>query len=181
LEAAQQAVALDPTSQLARHALALVHFHRQELDAFRAEAESAIALNPNHAFTLGSLGQHIYFSGGEQGIAFLKKAMKLDPFLPPTITMAIASHHFEQGEYEEALAAARKASIPGLSMSQTQLAAIYAELGRQTEARCAVEELLKLNPGFTIGKYIERSRKWNASDDRVRHWVAALRKAGLPE
>jgi hypothetical protein len=61
------------------------------------------------------------------------------------------------------------------------LAAIYAELGRQDDARSALEGLLKLSPGFSIEKLIEERRKWNAPDDAIRRWVAALRKAGLPE
>ena len=61
------------------------------------------------------------------------------------------------------------------------LAAIYAELGRESEAQSALEELLKVYPDFTIEKLIHDRRKYNASDDSIRLWVAALRKAGLPE
>jgi hypothetical protein len=60
------------------------------------------------------------------------------------------------------------------------LAAVYGELGRQSEARSALEELLRLYPGFTTEKLIEELQKWNYGDDRIRRWVAALRKAGLP-
>ena len=76
--------------------------------------------------------------------------MKLDPFHPTWFYFPIADHHFERGEYEEALAAARKIDIPGFFWTQIYLAAIYAELGRQSEARSALEELLRLYPGFTI-------------------------------
>jgi hypothetical protein len=61
------------------------------------------------------------------------------------------------------------------------LAGIYAELGRQSEARSALEELLRLYSGLTTGKLTEELRKWNYPDDIIRHWIAALRKAGLPE
>jgi hypothetical protein len=57
----------------------------------------------------------------------------------------------------------------------------YGELGRQREARAALEELLRQSPGFHVEKLIRERRKWNVSEDRIRHWVAALRKAGLPE
>ena len=66
-------------------------------------------------------------------------------------------------------------------MPQIYLAAIYAELDRQADAQSAVQELLKLYPGFTIKKLIEERRKWNESEDMLRRWIAALRKAGLPE
>jgi hypothetical protein len=61
------------------------------------------------------------------------------------------------------------------------LAAIYAELGRDSEARSAMEELLRIWRGATADKYVEELRKWNYPEDSIRCWVAALRKAGLPE
>jgi tetratricopeptide (TPR) repeat protein len=181
LDAARRALDLDSTSQGAHHALAMVHFQRQELDAFFADAERAIALNPNNAVILASLGQHFYMAGDERGIALVTRAMKLDPFLPTIFNMPIAGYHFFRNEYEEALAAARKINLPGFFWTQIFLAAIYAEMGRQGDARAAVEELLRLRPGFTTEQYIEEERKHNIPDHWSRRWVAALRKAGLPE
>jgi adenylate cyclase len=181
LDAAQRAVALEPTSQYAHHVLANVQFHRHELDAFSAEGERAIALNPNHAFTLAWIGLRFEHLGDERGIAWVRKAMKLDPFFTPMINFSIAHYYFERGGYEEALAAARKINLPDLFWTHIYLAAIYAELGRDSEARSAVEELLRIYPDFNSEKQIEEHRKWNYSDDSIRRWVAALRKAGLTE
>jgi tetratricopeptide (TPR) repeat protein len=181
LDAAQQAVALDPTSQVAHTVLALVHLHRQELDAFLPEAERALALNPNHAFVLATLGTRFYQVGDERGLALVKKAMKLDPFLPTFYNIPIAADHFVRGEYEEALAATRRVSIPGFFLTQVFLAASYAELGRQGDAQAAVEELLKLRPDYSIDKHIEWDRQNNVPEEGSRRMAAALRKAGLPE
>jgi adenylate cyclase len=181
LEAAQRAVALDPTSQQAHHALANVYFSRHELDGALAETERAIALNPNDASLLGASGFSLHFAGDERGIDFVKKSMALDPFHSTWSYLPIASYHFHRGEYEEALAAVRKVNLPGVPWSLAYLAAIYAELGRRDEAQSAVEELLRLDPGATTEKAIETARGVNAPDDRIRRWVAALRKAGLPD
>jgi adenylate cyclase len=181
LDAARRAVASDPASQLAHLALAEAFFYRHELDGFFAEAERAIALNPNNVVTVASLGDKLAGAGDERGIALVRRAMKLDPFHPTWFYLPIAAHHFERGEYDRALAAARKINIPGFDVPLMYLAAIYAELGRQAEAGSAIEELLKLCPGFTTGTYIEWARKWNRTDESIRRWVAALRKAGLPE
>ena len=123
----------------------------------------------------------MFHAGDERGITLVRKAIALDPFHPPWFHFPIARYHFERGEYEEALVAARKIDIPDFFYPHVYLAAIYAELGRQSEAQSALEELLKVRPDFTIEKLIHDRRKYNASDDSIRHWVAALRKAGLPE
>ena len=49
LEAAEQAIKLDSTSQIAHYAMALSHFFGHRMGEFAGEAETAIALNPNNA------------------------------------------------------------------------------------------------------------------------------------
>ena len=53
--AATRAVELDPTSQIARFSLANVHFFEDDLEGFSAEAEKALALNPNNTEIMASL------------------------------------------------------------------------------------------------------------------------------
>jgi adenylate cyclase len=181
LDAARRAVALDPASQSAHHGLAEVYFFRHELDAFFAETERALALNPNNAASLAGLGEKLHFAGDTRGIVLMRKAMKLDPFHPTWANFTIADYHFSRGELEEAITAARKINIPHFYWPQIYLAAIYAELGRQSEAQSALEELDRLYPDFTTTTLTEEWRKWNLSDECISQWVTALRKAGLPE
>jgi adenylate cyclase len=181
LEAAQRAIACEATCQWAHHALAQVYFHRNELDAFFAEAERAVSLNPSNSFTLFDLGLNLELADDPRGIAWVRKAMKLDPYHPTMYHFADAHRYFCMGDYEAALSEARKVNIPGFFWTPINLTAFYAELGRDREAQASLEELLRLYPGFTVEKYREEARKWNLSDDRVRRWVSALRKAGLPE
>jgi adenylate cyclase len=181
LEAGRRAVVSDPNSQRAHTVLAQAHFYQHDLGSFFAETERAIALNRNNAGVLVALGDKLHLAGDERGIVWVRKAVALEPFLPTWCNFAISDYHFNRGEYEDALAAARRLDIPDHWWVQVYLAAIYAELDRQEEARLALEELLKLYPGFTCAKFVEEWRKSNVSDERIRHWVAALRKAGLPE
>jgi TolB-like protein len=180
-DAARRAIDLDSTSQSAHWALAMVHFYRSELDAFRAEAERAIALNPNRTALLAHLGQALFQAGDERGISFVRKAMKLDPYHPTWFHLPISAHHFLRGEYEEALAAVRRIDIPGNYVTQIFLAAIQAQLGRESEARSAIQELLRLRPGYTIERHAKQQREMNVPERRIQRWATALRKAGLPE
>jgi adenylate cyclase len=181
LEAARRAVTLDATSQVSHSALAHTYFHRHELDSFFPEAERAIALNPNETGALAGLALMLNQAGDELGITLVRKTMKLDPFHPPALHIAVADYHFQRGEYEEALASARKSDMRGVFFGQIYFAAIYAALGRQSDAESAVEELLRLYPGFSVETYVQEARKWNRSDEAIHRWIAALRKAGLPE
>jgi cytochrome c-type biogenesis protein CcmH/NrfG len=161
--------------------LADVYFYRHELDAFFAEAEHALALNPNNATVLADLGGRLYDAGDERGVALVRKAIALDPFHPTWFNFTIALYHFERGEFAEALAAARKVEMPGNIRPRILLAGTYAELGRESEAASALGELRRVFPEATIENVIEELRKWNLADHRIRRLVAALRKAGMPE
>jgi adenylate cyclase len=83
--------------------------------------------------------------------------------------------------YEEAIGWAkrslqRRADNPA---ARCFLAASYARLDRLDEARTAVEELLRRNPQFSLtGIKLLHS---GADPDFLDRYIAALRKAGLPE
>ena len=56
LYAAERAVGLDPANQLAHYALAVAHYFRGDLGAFRAAAERALALNTRDGNAMAFLG-----------------------------------------------------------------------------------------------------------------------------
>jgi adenylate cyclase len=170
---------MDPTSQRAHHALAVVHFFRHELDAFFGEAERALALNPSNASCLGWLGNFLHLAGDERGIPFIRKAMKLDPSHPMWFHSVIAFDHIERAEYEDALTELRKIAPPRPFWAQINLVVTYTELGRHHEAQSAVDDLMRIYPGFTIEKLIVEWRKLHLPDDRIGPWMDGLRKAGI--
>jgi adenylate cyclase len=181
MHAARRAIAADPTSQRGHLALAHAFFYRHELDGFSIEVERTIALNPNNPSVLASLGNSLCFAGDARGISFIEKAVKLDPFHPSWLNFAIADRHFQRGDYEEALASARKIDMSNYFWTPLYMAGICAELGRENESRIALEELLRLYPEFTTETLTWEWHKWNRPDDAIRRWATALRKAGLSE
>lgn len=64
--------------------------------------------------------------------------------------------------------------------SHAWLAATYAQLGRVGEARASAAEVMRLEPGYTIGGPLSRLRVFKNPEDE-QHFADGLRMAGLPE
>jgi adenylate cyclase len=84
----------------------------------------------------------------------------------------------ELRRFDDAIVAGKKAlrQNPSFSRAYHSLAAAFAHLGRDAEAREAAARLLQLDPGFTISACIARGGLSNA-----KLLIEGLRKAGLPE
>ena len=182
LDGARRAVAIDPTSQLGHHALAIAHYFRRDLSAFRTAAERATALNPRDTFTLAHMGLFTVYGGDwTSGTRMARRAMTLNPHHPGWYHFADVLNHYRQKDYEQALAAAQKVNLPLKTDYHFCLAAINAQLGRQGAAREAVRELLAVDPGFAATARREYGKWFFVEDSRamLEHLFDGLRKAGL--
>jgi adenylate cyclase len=145
-----------------------------------AEAERAIALDPNDADSYAWLGAILDLAGRpEEAIGLIEKAMRLNPHYPPFYSFQLGEAYRYTGRYEEAIAAYKKAltHIPDLLPAHLGLATIYSELGRAEEARAEVAEVLRITPKYSL----ERLRQMSPYKDPavLERMLAALRKAGL--
>jgi len=146
---AQKGAVLEPENQLTRAALAHVHFFRNERELFLAEAEIALALNPNAPGPIGFLGWLLaLFGEWERGLAILKKGRELNPHYPGWFHMAPYFYHFLQERYEEAYHEARAFQMPQLFWDPLLRAAALGRLGREKEGAQPLAELLHLRPDF---------------------------------
>ena len=179
LEAAQKAVQLDPENSMAYHFLFSAHFHRGELDEFRATGERGLALNPNHADMLADYGIMLAFSGEwERGLELTGKAMELSPTHPGWFHVAAFMDHYRKGEYEAALAEAKRVQSPDFHWGHAMVAMCCGQLGRDREGRAACDKILGLAP--EMGKHMwHQLAFWNFPPDLAAHIVEGLRKAGL--
>lgn len=178
---AQRGIALAPESQFAQDALTLVYFHRSEKDLFLQHVKQTIALNPNSPYIVGVAGWHMMLYGEwEQGLTLLQKGMKLNPHHPSWFHLATFMDHYRRGEYENAFGEALKFNYPELFFDPLFRAVALEQMGRENEAKTAVEELLKLEPDFaTRGRWmISRYVKVDHLVDTV---IEGLRKAGLSD
>jgi tetratricopeptide (TPR) repeat protein len=92
----------------------------------------------------------------------------------------LALAYFGVGRYEDAAAVLKRRIIrkPDTDMSRVLLAACYGHLGRVEEAQAQWQELMRINPGYSVE---HRRRLLHYKDPAdFQRFVDGLRKAGLP-
>ena len=179
LAAARRGVELDRANQFAMVVLAQTHFFRQDLAAFGAAAERAMALNPLNTDALGILGLQIVHTGEfERGTAIVRRAMELNPNHAGWMHFAPLWDHFHRGEYEQALECANRVDVPGLFWPYLAMASACGHLGRRAEAAAAVRDLLALDPEFAAHAR-SNVATWHFASGLMDSILDGLRKAGL--
>ena len=178
LKAARRAVELDPSGHRGYHALAMAHYYRKEIPAFRAAADRAISLNPLDGCNVAHLGSYIAYSGEwERGCVLVKGALQLNPNHPGWFWFPLATNAYRKRDYQAALGYALKINLPNFLWTHTLLAAIYGQLGQKEEAARAVQELLKLNP--QAAQIVRRAWRGRYEPELAECLIEGLRKAGL--
>jgi tetratricopeptide (TPR) repeat protein len=117
----------------------------------------------------------------EEAIPHLKEALRLNPIPPNAYYRSLGMAHREAGRYDESIAYYKKAieREPNDVTSQFILAATCMMAGREEEARAAAKEALKINPKFSVERYMKtQPLKDPAARER---FAQALRKAGMPD
>jgi tetratricopeptide (TPR) repeat protein len=159
--------------------MALIYFLRGQRAMFLAEAEQALQLNPNHAVIVAALALHIGMVGEwERGLQLTTKAMRLNPHHPGWFHLVPFMIYYRQSEYDLAWNEAQRFNIPVFYWDPLIRTVVLGQLGRQSEAKRAVGELLALVPDF---EHRGRSliRHFAYLDEHVDMLVDGLRKAGL--
>jgi TolB-like protein/class 3 adenylate cyclase/Flp pilus assembly protein TadD len=182
LELGQNAVAVDDTLAGPHLLLSQVYrFLRQE-ELFEVETNKALALEPRDADTLAGLGDVLRWSGrAQEAIGLLQTAMRLDPFYPAWYEFYLGQALFQTSRYDEAITALKRGAErnPNYPAFPLFIAASYAMLGREEEARSAAAEVLRINPRFSLKAFAAHVPYHSkAVLDRD---LTAFRKAGLPE
>ena len=144
-------------------------------------ADRAVVLNPN-SFNAWHCRGWVYRNAGlpEEAIRSFELAFRRSP-LDPRLQFTFAGMGMalvELGRFDEAIVAGKKAQRHNPSFSSTYrcLAAAFAHLGRDAEAREAVARMAELDPDFTISAWIARGGQSNS-----KLMIEGLRKAGVPE
>lgn len=172
---------MDPSDTVARALIGLVYTFMRQHERGLAEAEQAVALNPDIADSQCSHALILTFNGRHnEAIEAIKKALRLNPSPPDIYWHILGQAYCHVGMHEEAITACKEAVRiqPGSLFARLRLAMAYALSGRENEARAEVTEVLRINPRYSVEYYRSSTPFKNPADMELE--VNALLKAGLP-
>jgi adenylate cyclase len=174
----QTALALDDNDSDVHRILAAVNVARDDLDKAVYHEERALSLNPNDDLIVVQQGEILTWLGQpEEGIDWIRKAMRLNPYHPERFWHHLARAYFVARRYAEAVDACKRIATLD-HQHHALLAACHAHLGNETAARMHADETLRLQPDFRVGTY-ETALHYRNEADRAHHREGML-KAGLP-
>jgi adenylate cyclase len=179
VEELQLALALDDNDSDVHRILAAVNlaaYHDHDKAFFHQER--ALALNPNDDLIVVQQGEILTWLGrAEEGIEWIQKAMRLNPYHPERFWSHLARAYFVARRYDEAIKALQRLGDADHAKFAA-LAACHAALGNDAAAKDLAREVLRRVPNFCVDHYLATQHYKQPSD--LEHCRAALLKAGLP-
>ena len=154
--AAERGLELDETESECHRILGQVSMIRRNLDRAIRHQERGLFLNPNDDRSVCAMGEFLSFVGrSEEAEAWIRKAMKLNPYHPPRFWSHLARALFHQGRYEEASQALQNVRAPRVREQAFQVAA-RAKIGDAKALARSVEELRDVSPSFNADKFVDQ-------------------------
>ena len=189
LKYGQKAVALDDKDHMAHHAVGHSYFCLGRHKEAEFHIEKALALNPGEyhnvcfkGYVLACTGRH------DESRLCLVDALRQNPLAPDGCLCALAMSDYLARRYEDATVMLTRLSSD-LLRKFSCLAASYAQLGRDSEARAAVEEFRNLLEPELVSALGDDNARWRDywtrmysifTPEDLEHLHEGLRKAGLP-
>ncbi len=108
-------------------------------------------------------------------------AIRLNPHYPSWYTLIIGQVYFTVGRHQEAIVLLEDVLDRGTDLTEARLllAANYSAVGRESEARDQIAELVQSHPDFDVSRAARQSPYRDRED--LERYVDLLRRAGLPE
>ncbi len=181
LSLARKACEVDAFEVASHDALTLALMWMRRLDEAEAVARRAAELDPNASQAHGALGAVLHFAGQHEGAIWsLEQALRLDPqFHVWMHSLGRVQFSLERYADAEAMFKRRLIHMPASDVTRAYLASLYGHTDRHDEARRLWEELMAINPHYTI----EHARQVLPYRDPApfEHFAQGLRKAGLTQ
>jgi adenylate cyclase len=180
---ARRAVALDPGDSSTHRMLATVYLDglscgRGSHAVAARELDMALRLNPHDPNVMVNRAlQYTYSGQPAAALRLVEKAERLSLTLQNCYLSNRGFALFELRRYAEAIDALERVTSPA-HWDHYYLAACYAKLGRQSEARLQIAKVIDSAPFLTLGSFTRRS--WYLHSADLEHLLDGLQKAGLP-
>lgn len=174
----RDAQALDDNDSDVHRILAASAINTNDLDRAAFHQERALGLNPNDDLIVVQQGELLTWLGeAEQGVEWIKRAMRLNPFHPARFWSHLGRAYFVARRYAEAQDALRRLTSPDAGQLAL-LAACAAQLEQPAVAAAHTAAALARDANVSIGRILGNVHLRRAEDRE--HYRAALLKAGLP-
>jgi adenylate cyclase len=174
------ALGLDQNDSDVHRILAAVGVVRNDLGKAVFHQQRALALNPNDDLIVVQQGELLTWLGqAEEGIEWIRKAMRLNPYHPERFWFHLARAQFVARRYADAIDSLRHMSAPD-TLHHALFAACHAQLGNTIDAAARVAEVRRRVPDFTIREHCLPVLHYGRETDLAHH-CEALRKAGLAD
>jgi TolB-like protein/class 3 adenylate cyclase len=182
IELARRAIEMDPDEpqgyQTLGNLYALTGQGERAIELRRKAAELA----PNDLVAVAGLATRLKDFGREQeAVKWFEQAMRLSPKHPWWVPHAYGVTLHLVGRKTEAVQSLQKAIAlnPEHVLPRAFLAAVFADLGRIDDARAAANEVVRLDPKFSVNRLM-RSHTFN-DPERDAKFKHLMKGAGLPD
>ena len=182
-EATRIAISLDETNSDAHLIAGWLFLMQKEHKNGIASLKRSISLNPNNADAYAFLGYALAMSDQpSEGLKYIKKAFRLNPSPPSFYLQNLGICYRMLKQYDDAITAFKKSIQiqPDNISAHIGLIFAYNLSGQEDKAYKLGLEVLKLNPSFSVEKFVKLS-PFSRSEDKYVLFTKALRKAGLPD
>jgi len=169
----ETALGLDDNDSDVHRILAAVNITRDSLDQAVYHQQRALSLNPNDDLIVVQQGELLTWQGqAEEGIAWIRKAMRLNPYHPERFWSHLARAYFVARRYAEAIDAAKCITAPDHT-HHACFAGCYARLGDTCSAQERLRLTLALAPEFGVDAYLA-TLHYQRATDREHHRESLL-------
>jgi class 3 adenylate cyclase/TolB-like protein len=185
LARAERALEANPQNALALSIAGLVHgYLRKDLAQAGRLYVDARSANPSEPLAwLFSATWHAYRGEGREAVTAAETALRLSPLDPMRyfFDSLASTAMLSTGDWERSIQLGERSIRANRLHASTwrTLAFAHAMRGRLDDARRAVEELRAIEPGFTVGRFLERFP--GRDGPLAQPWAQALKAAGLPD
>jgi adenylate cyclase len=172
-----RAIALDDNDADVHRILAAIAIIRNDFTRARYHQDRALALNPNYDLVVVQMGELLTWLGqAEEGIEWIRKAMKLNPHHPERFWGHLGKAYFVGRQYSQAIEAfMHMANLD--TLQRGFLAASYALVGDKTAAAAQVGSIRDLDGALDLERFLATMHF--AQERDLQHLREGLRNAGF--